>query len=135
LLGADRSGWDVTQVLRVPGSRNYKYEGEPEVSLLWWEDSEREVKGSGMKVDTGDGKVLTIVDLASKRPPAWVRQKLKTNQPVGDRSKVLFRMECDLLSKGWTKDEVFTLLRESVWNKFNDKRLSQDIHRAAERVR
>lgn len=33
-LGADPSGWDLTQLLRVPGTRNYKYPEAPLVRLL-----------------------------------------------------------------------------------------------------
>lgn len=36
-LGADKGGWDITQVLRVPGTLNHKYEEKPEVKLLWTE--------------------------------------------------------------------------------------------------
>jgi hypothetical protein len=32
--GADASGWDLTQLLRVPGSRNHKYREGPIVQLL-----------------------------------------------------------------------------------------------------
>lgn len=32
--GADRSGWDLTQLLRVPTTRNYKYEDTPVVNCL-----------------------------------------------------------------------------------------------------
>lgn len=34
-LGADKGGWDITQVLRVPGTINHKYAEKPEVTLLW----------------------------------------------------------------------------------------------------
>ena len=34
-VGADPGGWDVTQVLRVPGTNNYKYPHAPSVKLLW----------------------------------------------------------------------------------------------------
>src|SRR5271166_4096826 len=34
-LGADKGGWDLTQVLRVPGTINHKYAEKPEVKLLW----------------------------------------------------------------------------------------------------
>jgi hypothetical protein len=34
-IGADKGGWDITQVLRVPGTINHKYAGKPEVKLLW----------------------------------------------------------------------------------------------------
>src|SRR5207253_2736302 len=33
-LGADPSGWDLTQLLRVPGTRNHKYEDAPLVRVL-----------------------------------------------------------------------------------------------------
>jgi hypothetical protein len=33
-LGADKSGYDATQLLRVPGTRNHKYSGNPRVLLL-----------------------------------------------------------------------------------------------------
>lgn len=32
-MGADRSGWDLTQLLRVPGTRNHKYVNVPLVEL------------------------------------------------------------------------------------------------------
>jgi len=33
-MGADRSGWDLTQLLRVPGTRNHKYPNAPVVELV-----------------------------------------------------------------------------------------------------
>jgi hypothetical protein len=33
-LGADPSGWDLTQLLRVPATVNHKYEGQPAVRLV-----------------------------------------------------------------------------------------------------
>jgi len=35
MIGADKGGWDATQVLRIPGTRNYKYDEQPEVKLVW----------------------------------------------------------------------------------------------------
>ena len=29
--GADKGGWDITQVLRIPGTRNFKYPSAPTV--------------------------------------------------------------------------------------------------------
>jgi hypothetical protein len=34
-IGADKGGWDMTQVLRVPGTTNYKYQSFPRVRTLW----------------------------------------------------------------------------------------------------
>jgi hypothetical protein len=33
--GADRSGWDVTQVLRLPGTLNHKHNPPQRIELLW----------------------------------------------------------------------------------------------------
>src|SRR5205823_123867 len=33
-IGADSSGWDLTQLLRIPGTRNWKYPDAPVVSVL-----------------------------------------------------------------------------------------------------
>lgn len=33
--GADKSGWDLTQLLRVPFTKNFKYPDEPEVELIY----------------------------------------------------------------------------------------------------
>jgi RepB DNA-primase from phage plasmid len=137
-LGADLSGWDITQVLRLPGTINHKYETDPEVRLLWWEGRERVVTGTGMDTGgMGNGSMLQQVSLdgRAKLVPAWVRTKLRAEMAVGDRSKALFKIECALFKAGLTKDEVFTLVRPTVWNKFNDRQLSDEIHRVAERVK
>ena|ERR1700691_987237 len=34
-LDADKGGWDLTQVLRIPSTINHKYAEKPEVKLLW----------------------------------------------------------------------------------------------------
>lgn len=39
LVGADRSGWDLSQLLRPPGTRNHKYEPAPTVRLVELDES------------------------------------------------------------------------------------------------
>src|SRR5262249_29254623 len=34
-MGADNGGWDLTQVLRIPGSVNFKYEPAASGRLMW----------------------------------------------------------------------------------------------------
>ncbi len=41
-MGADRSGWDLTQLLRVPGTRNRKYADAPRVVLAALSESRYE---------------------------------------------------------------------------------------------
>lgn len=38
-MGGDRSGWDLTQLLRPPGTPNFKYAGAPLVRILELEDA------------------------------------------------------------------------------------------------
>jgi hypothetical protein len=39
-IGADSSGADISQILRLPGTINHKYEDRPTVSLMWLEEDE-----------------------------------------------------------------------------------------------
>jgi hypothetical protein len=36
--GCDQSGWDLTQLLRVPGTPNYKYDDKPTVEVVEWSE-------------------------------------------------------------------------------------------------
>src|SRR3546814_13518964 len=39
-VGADHGGWDLTQVLRFPGTKNYKYRSQPKVRTMWKDGKE-----------------------------------------------------------------------------------------------
>jgi hypothetical protein len=39
-IGADKSGWDLSQVMRVPGTKNYKYEETPVVRVERLQDED-----------------------------------------------------------------------------------------------
>lgn len=147
LLGADPSGWDSTQLLRIPGRPNYKPEykadngGDPVMGRgLMWMDGPRytwdmfsdlpEVgslsKDSGSSVDEA---VLEGID----RHEVWARVRLKLPMrireymklkevPVGaDRSDVIWDISCELADVGCSAIEIVALLRPSVWNKFSER--------------
>ena len=65
-LGADPGGWDLTQVLRVPSTRNFKYKGAPPVRMMWYNESLvykasdvwAAVKGAAPEVTRVVGQVL-----------------------------------------------------------------------------
>lgn len=137
-VGADKGGWDLSQVLRVPGTLNHKYRVPQNVELLWFDPIPgRVVKGRGMAATgngDGGGVPLRVVPIPGKRIPTFVRSRLRSPSAVGDRSRVLYKMEVELLAAHFSMDEVFTLLRGSVWNKFDDVGLSNDIRRVAARV-
>lgn len=130
-IGADPSGWDRTQVLRVPGTRNLKYKEKPWVKLLWHDGPRYQVKRLEKmvpQVEAEDGKAeggdaADIYDAYEKDMPRWVRKEL-TNPRVqhGKRSEVLWKLINELLEVGMTKDEVFTILWDNEWNKHAERR-------------
>ena len=145
--GADKGGWDVTQVLRIPGTRNFKYPSAPAVELLWDESTTYAVKDfhfsyPAVITDTV-GKNLTSVptpvnELVAKSGP---KSQELVNQPYAhgastDRSEYLFRLSATLQEEGLSPEETFTVLKESPWNKFRGRhdeelRLSECVQRSA----
>lgn len=135
MIGADVSGWDRTQVLRVPGTRNYKYDSPPRVRILWTDGPEYEVKRlekmipelkavSGEEINRSAARVYSRYE---KRMPHWVRRELIRGKPVkGKRSEVLWKLQNALLEIGMSRDEAFDLLWVCPWNKFKDRRDGAD---------
>lgn len=137
-LGADPSGWDSTQLLRVPGRRNHKPEhaaGGVPGTLLWdngpryqWEDfSDLPEVGSlpGDDVDLFDEELLAGVD----RHTLWSTVRLKVSKLCreymgsrssdgADRSSVLWQIERELADAGCSVLEIVALIRPTVWNKY-----------------
>lgn len=129
-LGADRGGWDYTQVLRVPGTVNYKYQSTPKVRLLWGDGEEYELKKidkllpavetPGLHTETNSSALYKKWE---KKLPTWVRRELINGKPTaGKRSEVLWKLGHTLIEKGLTTDEAFILLKSSPWNKFKGRR-------------
>lgn len=146
-IGADPSGWDPTQLLRVPGRPNYKFDYAPEDEpngvagrgLLWtsgprytWSDFADlpEVKVSTEPlVESLDESILEQTD----RHEVWGRIKLKLPHrirelyklrildPELDRSAVMWDIARSLADVGCTSLEIVALLRPTVWNKFRGR--------------
>jgi hypothetical protein len=146
-IGADNSGWDRTQVLRVPGTKNLKYKKKPSVKILWSDGPQYEVKRLEKLIpalETGTGKeeggdAAKIYEDYEKDLPRWVRKEL-TNPKVqhGKRSEVLWKLINELLEVGMSKDEVFTVLWDNEWNKHSERRggerqLEREIEKATGR--
>lgn len=135
--GADKGGWHLTKVLRIPGSYNYKYDRPHRVRTLWnngpvysvrkiedWvgdvpEDREPEIP-QGLLLPLEDAK--DIVKRMWERFGPRVKELLSaTRAEVGERSERLWELECRLLESGLEPAEVFVVVRESVWNKFAER--------------
>lgn len=148
-LGADKGGWDITQVLRVPGTMNYKY-GKGKPGRLLWSKTNKTIRVSELKQHlTAPAEEKAAKGEYSKEDRAAVYQRYqkKISQPIrqllmsqrvsGDRSEVLWKLYHGLLDAGMDGDEVATLVSGSVWNKFADrpKQLAREIDKViAERL-
>ena len=143
-IGADPSGWDSTQLLRVPGRRNHKpdYRGEDwqpaEGQLLWvngprytWPDFE-DLPTVGQEVTDlealADESAIDAID----RHEVWGRVRLKVSgrcrELMGsrtaegaDRSDVLWEIGRELADAGCSAGEIIAILRHSVWNKYRGR--------------
>ncbi len=154
-INADKSGWDATQVLRIPGTRNYKYKDSPKGSLLWYKGNRifseeyfeflpevtvsDDVDAMDME-ETGDvdqilykyaDKLLSKTYKLLFTPPDHVEE--------GTRSEKLWELECLLLESGMSVDEAYTLVKQSPWNKFQGRRdeeirLKREITKALTQV-
>lgn len=145
-LGADRGGWDLTQVLRLPGTRNFKYPGGPPVELIWyhpalsysatyvWET----VKQHYQDPSGGTSTQLQRTDMPSR---ARALLRVRPDEVVeGERSARLWELECLLAESGWGEDEIYEAISVSAWNKWREvrtgeRRLRREILKAMRHVR
>jgi DNA repair protein RadA/Sms len=130
-LGADVSGWDLTQVLRVPGTVNYKYDSLPKTKVLWSDGDEWTVDQIEAMVppeeeldSMEETDAAEVLKKHEKAIPHWCLRELRSQRkpPEGKRSEMLWKLGNTLSEAGLKSDEVFVLLKASVWNKFAGRR-------------
>lgn len=145
-IGADKGGWDITQVLRVPGTKNYKYPEAPKVKTLWSDGDDfttkklekllpkpKVVKKSESGLDP-----TAIYKKYERKLNTFVRRELLNGKPKkGKRSEVIWKLAHSLIEAGMTREEAFELLRISPWNKFKGRRdgdiqLKRELDKALE---
>lgn len=139
LVGADPSGWDTVQLLRMPGWVNHKpeylekYGKYPKGKILWSDGPTYhpgdfadlpEVAGvSGQLTDAIEAEIDNV-----DRHAVIARIKLKLNRRAremllarevsGDRSGNLWYLIRCLADVGCTTAEIVAIVRDTVWNKF-----------------
>lgn len=144
-IGADQSGWDTTQLLRVPGSVNNKptrVKGgvAPRGKLLWsngprhdWDTFEalNDIEGaesSAMDAALDEGLLDGIDRHATwarikNQVSSQVRQYVRMRDSEGlDRSETAWQIERELADAGATLVEMVAIMRPLVWNKFEGRR-------------
>lgn len=143
-LGADKSGWDLTQYLRVPGTLNYKYDPPQPGELLWTTGPTYQVGILETLVpsvaETADAAkspddrqlaaFLKLLRKYKKRIPPNVYRLLQyppreVAKNVGKRSDVLWRIEHELIRAQIPLDDIVELIRLSAWNKYRGRRDEQ----------
>jgi hypothetical protein len=133
--GADRSGWDLTQLLRVPETFNYKYTSNievPKVKILvanrnnyrlddFTEYPESpQYKHTATPMPEPDVTVSAEDLLQSHRltlnPIIW--RLFSEEPPVKSWSEVLWNLLMLLFENDFTADEVFVIAKEAKCNKW-----------------
>ncbi len=136
--GADKGGWDISQLLRVPFTHNYKYDDGatqvPEVQLI----SSFEAR---LPVDIFDDVTTPVPEeLAENKLPVPELDKLPDvsiilykyqnelrntpfndlylDEPQSDWSAIMWRLINILLEAGMTNEEAFTVTLEAKCNKY-----------------
>lgn len=155
--GSDRGGWDLTQVLRIPGTQNHKYPGRITVRLHWSERKQfnlREVKRylDGVEANAENLGPIIPPDLRlpsesseairsrigpslDKRTQELLAAEDESLAGPEGRSGVLWELECRLLEQGLTPEEVFVVVQGSTWNKYlgrqdGDLQLWREVQKA-----
>lgn len=120
-LGADKSGVDIGQLLRVPGS---------------WHHKQKPFHGKVLR-STGKvwsrGMLLSHVARGLGFSPG-LASELGADDPYGDRSKVIWRFARNAAELGLDQKLTFKLIKATKWNKWKNEpeRLQDDIARAYE---
>jgi hypothetical protein len=120
-LGGDKSGVDISQLLRVPGTTHHKR--EPYQGTI--------LRNAGTVYTRG--QLLTRVARGLGFSPA-LASELGADDPYGDRSKVIWRFARNAAELGLDQNLTFKLIKATKWNKWKDEpeRLKEDIARAYE---
>ena len=131
--GADKSGWDLTQYLRVPFTYNHKYKTipPPVVKILTTGRSDYTLKDfevyeqvTGFEyVDVPFPEELPQVEAEQLLEEYRVHLKqqfwlLYNETPDKDWSKALWQVELFLAEAGMSREEMFIVAKEAACNKY-----------------
>lgn len=141
-LDADKGGWDLTQVLRIPGTRNFKYPEAPVVRLLWHREElvyDARKVWSAVKEYAPAALGEASVSVPRSSIPSKAKALLRATADTvveGERSARLWELECLLAESGIDEAGIFALVAPSAWNKWagtgqgGERRLKADIRKA-----
>lgn len=149
--GADLSGWDLTQLLRIPLTFNHKYIPANKVTVFSVEQ-ENLYSPDDFSVYPGvEQKVIPLPSDLPKKTPTEVlgEYKMSLNPrvhylfntvPEGDWSQPLWELEKSLLESGLPLKEAFIVCRAAACNKYRrdgrpETHLWKELVKALEEVK
>lgn len=140
-IGGDKGGWDITQVLRVPGTINHKKgpgrSGREKIFFVR-EDGRKWTPNGIAACFLQSSRLRGLPACAKKLSPNTL--KILKNKHVSDRSKELCRVALLMFKDGLNKQEVAAVLPHAAYNKYRDRPPSEqtkiftDIVVSAERM-
>lgn len=130
-IGADKSGWDLGQLLRVPLTTNFKYDPPAFIEIeralevtakpLLFESIPSTVEKSEEPIPKQGGE-LNLDGILYKYRPLLNRTPfgaLFTQEPQDDWSSILWHLLHVCFKVGMSSEEVFTVAREAKCNKYD----------------
>jgi hypothetical protein len=133
--GADKGGWDVTQVLRLPGTYNHKHQPPQKIEVLWaqlqlYDPREValvypkvEIPTNALADENWPERTSEQVEAAMAALPYGLRLMLDRSAVGADRSMELLRMAKSLIKANVPRDDALHLLERSAIarSKFDDR--------------
>lgn len=142
-VGADRGGWDSTQVLRlIPRTTNFKYAHEPKVKLLWSDgptyrvrDLERELPKLAATSKRAPPKRIFTGDIGKLAARFRLNSQMRTKPCATDRSSLIWHLGMTVLDQDGSVDEALAVVTNSEAFKLKYENDPRGADREIERLR
>lgn len=153
-IGADKSGWDLTQLLRIPWTNNFKYDPPVQVKILEIEPVTYEPSlFDAITIPAADPSIPAELEVPTDLPPLesviyrykaegrtdaeFTRLYVTEPDANADWSRVLWRFIHKCFEIGMTSEEVLVVAENAACNKYKrDNRpisyLWRDVTKAAQ---
>ena len=144
--GADKSGWDLTQLLRVPYTLNFKYDPLPIVAIVnadeivpisRMRDAYPRIKDDieslwPMPEEFPSGEELLQRYRETLPSRVWMLLRVP---PEKDWSKALWNLEMNLAEAGLSREHMYAIVKTAACNKYardgrNDLQLWREVCKA-----